>query len=66
MCGRFAQRYAWSEIQDLYDLTGAARNLQPHYNIAPTDPVDIVRPAANGTELASMRWGSSHGGGKSP
>jgi len=58
MCGRFTQRYSWSEIQDLYDLRGAARNLQPHYNIAPTDPVEVVRPAAGGaTELASMRWG---------
>ena len=58
MCGRFTQRYSWSEIQDLYDLTGAARNLQPHYNIAPTDPVDVVRPAAGGAlELVSMRWG---------
>src|SRR5260370_40645298 len=58
MCGRFTQRYSWSEIQDLYDLTGAARNLQPHYNIAPTDPVDVVRPAAGvAAELVSMRWG---------
>jgi putative SOS response-associated peptidase YedK len=55
MCGRFTQRYSWSEIQDLYDLTSAARNLQPHYNIAPTDPVDVVRPAGGATELVSMR-----------
>jgi putative SOS response-associated peptidase YedK len=58
MCGRFTQSYTWREIKDLYDLTGAARNLQPHYNVAPTDPVEVVRPAANGTtELVSMRWG---------
>ena len=58
MYGRFSQRYTWREIHDLYDLTGAARNLQAHYNIAPTDPVDVVRPSAGGaTELASMRWG---------
>jgi putative SOS response-associated peptidase YedK len=43
----------------LYELPdGPARNLQAHYNIAPTDPVEVVRPAANGaTELVSMRWG---------
>ena len=40
MCGRFTQRYTWREIHDLYGLTGAARNLQAHYNIAPTDTVD--------------------------
>ena len=37
---------------------GPARNLQAHYNIAPTDPVEVVRPANSGaTELVSMRWG---------
>jgi putative SOS response-associated peptidase YedK len=58
MCGRFTQRYTWREIHDLYNLTGAARNLQAHYNIAPTDTVDVVK-LANGdtTELVPMRWG---------
>ena len=37
---------------------GAARNLQAHYNIAPTDTVEVARPAGNGaTELAPMRRG---------
>jgi putative SOS response-associated peptidase YedK len=42
--------------QDLYDLPdGPARNLPAHYNIAPTDPVEVVRPAANGaTELNAL------------
>src|SRR5262249_48563698 len=58
MCGRFVQRYTWYDIDDLYHLAGAARNLQAHYNIAPTDPVDVVRSAAGGAaELVSMRWG---------
>jgi putative SOS response-associated peptidase YedK len=56
MCGRFVQRYTWDDIRELYDLPdGPARNLQAHYNIAPTE---VVRPAAVGTaELVSMRWG---------
>ena len=58
MCGRFTQRYTWREIADLYGLTGAARNLQAHYNIAPTDTVNVVKPGEDGaTELAPMRWG---------
>ena len=58
MCGRFKQRYMWREIRDLSDLTGAARNLQAHYNIAPTDTVEVVRTAENGAiELVSVRWG---------
>ena len=58
MCGRFTQRYTWREIRDLYDLTGTARNLQAHYNIAPTDIVEVVtRAKADGHELLPMRWG---------
>jgi putative SOS response-associated peptidase YedK len=58
MCGRFTQRYTWREVHDLYDLTGAARNLQAHYNVAPTDTVEVVRTADGGaTELVPMRWG---------
>jgi len=59
MCGRFVQRYSWHEVQDLYELPdGPARNLQAHYNVAPTDPVEVVRQAPGGApELVSMRWG---------
>jgi putative SOS response-associated peptidase YedK len=57
MCGRFTQRYTWREIQDLYGLMGAARNLQAHYNLAPTDTVDAVIPGDGANRLVSMRWG---------
>jgi putative SOS response-associated peptidase YedK len=58
MCGRFTQRYTWDEIQDLYGLMGAARNLQAHYNIAPTDTIEVVTPGGDGTNrLMPMRWG---------
>ena len=54
MCGR--QRYSWHEVQDLYELPdGPARILQAHYNAAPTDPVEVVRPTAESArELVSM------------
>jgi putative SOS response-associated peptidase YedK len=57
MCGRFTRRYTWREIQNLYGLLGAARNLQPHYNIAPTDTVDAVISADGASQLVPMRWG---------
>ena len=57
MCGRFTQRYTWREIQDLYRLFGDARNLQAHYNLAPTDTVDAVIPGDSANRLVSMRWG---------
>jgi putative SOS response-associated peptidase YedK len=57
MCGRFTQHYTWREIQELYGLVGAARNVVPRYNIAPTDTIDVVVPASDGLQLAPMRWG---------
>src|SRR5260370_34217187 len=59
MCGRFVQRYTWDDVQDLYDLPdGPARNLQARYNVAPTDPVDVVKLSTGGaSELVSMSWG---------
>ena len=57
MCGRFTQRYTWAEVHAFLSVFGLPRNLQPHFNIAPTDPVDVVRPSPNGRELLSMRWG---------
>ena len=36
---------------------GPPRNLQPHYNIAPTETVDVSRLAKHGRgKLVSMRW----------
>jgi predicted HicB family RNase H-like nuclease len=54
MCGRFVQRYGWHEVQDLYELpAGPTRNLPAHYNIAPTDPIEVVRlDVASETETA--------------
>jgi len=43
MCGRFTQAYTWQELVALYRLTQPAVNLQAHYDIAPTDTVDVVR-----------------------
>jgi putative SOS response-associated peptidase YedK len=57
MCGRFTQRYTWRDIQELYGLLGAARNLQAHYNLAPTDAVDAIVPGDGANRLVSMRWG---------
>jgi putative SOS response-associated peptidase YedK len=57
MCGRFTQHYTWGEIHELYGLIGAARNIEPRYNIAPTDTIDVVIPTSDGLKLAPMRWG---------
>ena len=39
-------------------MFGTPRNLRPHYNIAPTTNVDVIRLDREGRrELVSMRWG---------
>jgi putative SOS response-associated peptidase YedK len=43
MCGRFTRMYSWRELVELYYLTMAApSNLEPRYNICPTDTIDVV------------------------
>lgn len=57
MCGRFAQFYTWAEVHDVLGVVGAPKNLRPHYNIAPTTPVDVVVDRGEGREILSARWG---------
>ena len=44
MCGRFTVKATWAEIVALYKLTldRPPHNLQPRYNVCPTDPIDVV------------------------
>jgi putative SOS response-associated peptidase YedK len=58
MCGRFTQLYSWPELVALYRLTMPPVNLQPSYNICPTDPVDVGLPKeGGGLDFVRMRWG---------
>jgi putative SOS response-associated peptidase YedK len=58
MCGRFTQLYSWPELVALYRLTMPPVNLQPSYNICPTDPVDVLLPQeGGGLDFVRMRWG---------
>jgi putative SOS response-associated peptidase YedK len=59
MCGRFTQLYSWSELQELYEVTDQpAANLEPHYNIAPTDSAGVVTTRkSGGRQYVRMRWG---------
>jgi putative SOS response-associated peptidase YedK len=53
MCGRFTRNYTWAQIHAMYSLTSPASNLQPRFNICPTDTIDAVVDH----QLVSMRWG---------
>ena len=57
MCGRFTQAYTWQEVRDFFDLIGLALNLEPRYNIAPTQQIDVVYVPDDKKLPAKMRWG---------
>lgn len=60
MCGRYSDVLTWDEIVRLYRIAVPATppNLQPRYNIAPTQEAAVVRRTAEGQrELAFLRWG---------
>lgn len=62
MCGRFTNELTWAELQALYKLSdqlypSPSSNMQPRYNIAPTQSVDFVHlDKAGNFELNRGRW----------
>ena len=60
MCGRITFRASGKDLATLFDLIEPPDlELEPRYNVAPTQPVVAVREAANGAgrELVRLRWG---------
>jgi putative SOS response-associated peptidase YedK len=51
--------YTWAELVTLYRLTmeTSPSNLQPRYNICPTDTIDAVVQLDGKRKLQQMRWG---------
>jgi putative SOS response-associated peptidase YedK len=58
MCGRFTLRSEPRAVAGLFDLLDVP-DLQPRYNIGPTQDVPVVRLRQDrpGRELAALRWG---------
>lgn len=59
MCGRFALYVTLEELADLFDLPALPEKFAPRYNIAPTQPVGIVRtnPQTHAREWVFALWG---------
>lgn len=60
MCGRYASSRSATDLASLFDaLDETEDELRPDYNVAPTDPVPIVRQCARaaGSVLSVARWG---------
>lgn len=56
MCGRFTLRTPPKDLVEVFQLLHALE-MVPRYNIAPTQPVAVVRPGATCRELSMLRWG---------
>ena len=58
MCGRFTLRSSGKVVAEAFDLPEVPE-LQPRFNIAPAQPVAVVRqkPDRMERELAFLRWG---------
>ncbi len=57
MCGRFTLTASGEEIAEAFDLPEVPA-LDPRYNIAPSQPVAVVRLDAAGTrQVALLKWG---------
>jgi putative SOS response-associated peptidase YedK len=59
MCGRFTLLVPAEELAQAFDLPSVPEVVPPRYNIAPTQPVAIVRldPDRRQRELAYVNWG---------
>ena len=55
MCGRFALATAPEDLRQMVDFSNRI-NFPARYNIAPTQPVSIIR-AEPGREMALVQWG---------
>lgn len=57
MCGRYSLTTPLEGVQRIFGID-AMPNLAPRYNIAPTQPVVVIRRGETGQrELTHMRWG---------
>lgn len=60
MCGRYASTRSARALAAFYDADEEAGDepIEPNYNVAPTDPVHIVRRHSGGARVVSAaRWG---------
>ena len=56
MCGRYALTSPPAVLAERFHLLWTPE-LEPHYNIAPSQTIPVVRETGQGREMALLRWG---------
>jgi putative SOS response-associated peptidase YedK len=59
MCGRYATTRSDADLTLLFDAVAVTEQLEPSWNVAPTDPVPLIRVSQRrgGRVLDTARWG---------
>jgi putative SOS response-associated peptidase YedK len=58
MCARYTLTSSGPEITSLFGLTDDLdREFEPRFNIAPSEPISVIRMTNGKRELAQLRWG---------
>jgi putative SOS response-associated peptidase YedK len=59
MCGRYRLSRRKQLVEEYFDTASGEEDWSPRYNIAPTQPVPVIRqnPREPVRELSMMRWG---------
>ncbi|AXS39564.1 SOS response-associated peptidase [Breoghania sp. L-A4] len=65
MCGRYSLKDSPTDVRARF-LYGEQPNFPPRYNIAPTQPIAIVRAQHGARHFALVRWGLIPGWAKDP
>ena len=56
MCGRFSLTYNPDDLLDYFDVARGF-DVEPMYNIAPTDSILAIREEENERRLVQLAWG---------
>ncbi|MBL7255017.1 SOS response-associated peptidase [Paractinoplanes lichenicola] len=59
MCGRYATTRSEADLEDLFEAVSVAEQAAPSWNVAPTDPVPVIRVSATheARVVDRARWG---------
>jgi putative SOS response-associated peptidase YedK len=59
MCGRYATTRSDTDLSVLFDAVNVTEHLEPSWNVAPTDPVPLIRVSQRleARVLDTARWG---------